>query len=129
MAVLDNELLEDAALDAEIVAHVQRTLPAEVAARFDEEQLYYFHDLIEEFLAESDILEAEPDEEGFVNVDLERIADTLRRTALKDKVAISRSKTLNSSSRPNCLTAMTLSDAFGLVPHHTTTSLADLRDR
>ena len=82
MAVLDNELLEDAALDAEIVAHVQRTLPA----RFDEEQLYYFHDLIEEFLAESDILEAEPDEEGFVNVDLERIADTLRRTALKDKV-------------------------------------------
>ena len=63
-----------------------RTLPAEVAARFDEEQLYYFHDLIEEFLAESDILEAEPDEEGFVNVDLERIADTLRRTALKDKV-------------------------------------------
>ena len=75
MAVLDNELLEDAALDAEIVAHVQRTLPAEVAARF-----------IEEFLAESDILEAEPDEEGFVNVDLERIADTLRRTALKDKV-------------------------------------------
>lgn len=69
MAVLDNELLEDAALDAEIVAHVQRTLPAEVAARFDEEQLYYFHDLIEEFLAESDILEAEPDEEGFVNVD------------------------------------------------------------
>ena len=86
MAVLDNELLEDAALDAEIVAHVQRALPAEVAARFDEEQLYYFHDLIEEFLAESDILEAEPDEEGFVNVDLERIADTLRRTALKDKV-------------------------------------------
>lgn len=86
MAVLDNELLEDAALDAEIVAHVQRTLPAEVAARFDEEQLYYFHDLIEEFLAESDILEAKPDEEGFVNVDLERIADTLRRTALKDKV-------------------------------------------
>ena len=33
MAVLDNELLEDAALDAEIVAHAQRTLPAEVAAR------------------------------------------------------------------------------------------------
>ena len=65
MAVLDNELLEDAALDAEIVSHVQRTLPAEVAARFDEEQLYYFHDLIEEFLAESDILEAEPDERGF----------------------------------------------------------------
>ena len=86
MAVLDNELLEDAALDAEIVAHVRRSLPSEVSARFDEEQLYYFHDLIEEFLADSDILDAEPDEEGFVNVDLERIAETLRRTAHKDKV-------------------------------------------
>lgn len=86
MAVLDNELLEDAALDAEIVAHVRHSLPSEVSARFDEEQLYYFHDLIEEFLADSDILDAEPDKEGFVNVDLERIAETLRRTAHKDKV-------------------------------------------
>ena len=86
MAVLDNELLEDAALDAEIVAHVRRSLPSEVSVRFDEEQLYYFHDLIEEFLADSDILDAEPDEEGFVNVDLDRIAETLRRTAHKDKV-------------------------------------------
>ena len=86
MAVLDNELLEDAALDAEIVAHVRRSLPSEVCARFDEEQLYYFQDLIEENFANIDIHVAEPDDEGFVNVDLERIAETLRRTAHKDKV-------------------------------------------
>ena len=75
MAVLDNELLEDAALDAEIVAHVRRSLPSEVSARFDEEQLYYFHDLIEEFLADSDILDAEPDKEGFVNVEEDDFGD------------------------------------------------------
>lgn len=86
MAVLDNELLEDAALDAEIVAHVRRTLPETLRERFDEETLFYFHDLIEETLAETDILDAEPDEEGFVNVDLEQIALRLRQIAKKDNV-------------------------------------------
>ena len=86
MAVLDNELLEDAALDAEIVAHVQRTLPAEVAARFDEEQLYYFHDLIERIPCRERHPRSRTRRRGFCQCRSGTHSRTLRRTALKDKV-------------------------------------------
>ena len=48
MAILDDELFNDAQLDAEIVAYVKNQLPQELQERMDDEQLYYFHDLIEE---------------------------------------------------------------------------------
>lgn len=84
MAVLDDELLQDAQYDAEIITHVQQQLPQELKETFTDEDLYYFHDLIEEFLAESDLLDAEPDEEGFVEIDIEDIARHLQQKAAKE---------------------------------------------
>lgn len=86
MAVLDDELMNDAQLDAEIVAFVRNALPQEMKETYTDELLYYFHDVLEEYLAESDILEAEPDEEGFVNIDMEAIALHLQQQAKKDKI-------------------------------------------
>lgn len=86
MAVLDNELLEDAAYDAAVIAHTQSLLSQEMKEKFTEEILYYFHDVLEDYLAESDILEGEPDEEGYVNVDMEAIAQHMLRQARKDKM-------------------------------------------
>lgn len=86
MAILDNELMEDAAEDAAIIAHVSRQLPQELKEQFDESLLYYFHDVLEEYLAESGILESEPDEEGYVNLDLEEIACHLHQQAHKDNM-------------------------------------------
>lgn len=86
MAVLDDELLQDAQLDAEVVAYVQQQIPQELKEKFDEDLLYYFHDLIEEYLAESGALEAEPDEEGFVNIDMEEIAKFMQKHAKKEDV-------------------------------------------
>ena len=86
MAVLDNELLADAEYDAAVIAHTQSLLSQEMKEKFNEELLYYFHDVLEDYLADSDILEGEPDEEGYVNVDLEEIASHLLRQAKKDKM-------------------------------------------
>lgn len=86
MAILDNELMEDAQMDAHIIEHVKSQLPQDMKEKFDEELLYYFHDVLEEYLATSDILEAEADAEGYVNIDMEQVADHLLRQATKDKI-------------------------------------------
>lgn len=86
MAVLDDELIQDAQYDADVVAHVREQIPQELKETFDDETLYYFHDLIEEFLADSDALEAEPDEEGFVEIDIEEIAKHLQKKAAKEGI-------------------------------------------
>lgn len=86
MAVLDNELWADAERDAAVIAHTQSLLSQEMKEKFSEELLYYFHDVLEDYLAESDVLESEPDEEGYVNIDLEEIAMHLLQQAKKDKM-------------------------------------------
>lgn len=86
MAVLDDELMNDAQLDAEIIAFVRNELPQEMKETYTDELLYYFHDVLEEYLAESDLLEAEPDEEGFVNINVESIALHLQAQAKKDNM-------------------------------------------
>lgn len=86
MAVLDNELWTDAEHDAAVIAHTQSILSQEMKEKFPEELLYYFHDVLEDYLAESDILDAEPDEEGYVNINLEEIATHLLHQAKKDNM-------------------------------------------
>lgn len=84
MAILDDELLLDAQSDAEIIEYVRQQLPQELKEKFDDDTLYYFHDLVEEFLAESDILEGDADEEGFVEIDVEAIAAYMQKKAGKE---------------------------------------------
>lgn len=86
MAVLDDELMQDAQYDAEVIAHVRQQIPLELKEVFDDETLYYFHDFIEDFLAESDVLDAEPDEDGFVEIDIEDIAKHLQKKAAKEGI-------------------------------------------
>lgn len=85
MAVLDEELLKDAAFDTEVIDFVRANLPEEVSQRFSDDDLYYFHDLIEEYLAESDALEAEPDEDGFVNIEIDAIVAYIIGKAVSEK--------------------------------------------
>ena len=72
---LDEELMLDAQEDAEAVAYIKRHLPQELQEKFSEEQLYYFLDVIIEYYTESGILDAEPDKEGFIEIDEEDIAN------------------------------------------------------
>lgn len=84
MAILDDELMQDAQYDAEVIAHVRQQIPQELKENLDDEALYYFHDLVEEFLADSNLLDAEPDEDGFVEIDIEEIAKHLQKKAAKE---------------------------------------------
>lgn len=86
MPALDDELLLDAQDDAKAVEFIKAQLPAELKERFDDEVLYYCLDVIVEYLAESGILDAEPDKDGYIDIDLEQIATHLSSKAKKEGI-------------------------------------------
>ncbi len=85
MADFEDELLQDAEDDARTVEFIKSYLPQEVKEKFTDEDLYYLLDVLVEYYADSGILDAEPDEEGYIDIDVEAIADHLARQAKKDQ--------------------------------------------
>lgn len=47
--------------------------------------MYYFLDLIDEYYSESGILDAQPDEDGYVNIDLEEVVAYIVKEAKRMK--------------------------------------------
>ena len=46
--------------------------------------MYYFIDLIDEYYSESGILDAQPDEDGYVNIDLDEVVAYIVKEAKSD---------------------------------------------
>ncbi|KAA6326701.1 hypothetical protein EZS27_024229 [termite gut metagenome] len=72
--------------DEKTVEYIKNYLPQELKEKFSDDELYYFLDLINEFYTESGILDAEPDEEGYIDIDLEQVANFIVKEAQKDKM-------------------------------------------
>lgn len=83
---LDDELMRDAEDDRLTVEFVRRSLPQEVKEKFTDEHLYYFLDVLVDYYSESGILEAEPDKDGYIDIDIEAIAQHLAQQAERDKI-------------------------------------------
>lgn len=81
----DDFLLSDAD-DEATIEFIRNYLPQELKEKFDDDKLYYFLDLMDEYYAESGILDAEPDEEGYVDIDLEEVAAYIVQEAQKDEM-------------------------------------------
>lgn len=86
MAILDDEIMLDAEQDAKVVAYIASQLPVDLRKIYDDDTLYYIHDLYEECLSETDILESEPDENGYIDIVPESIVDYILKIAQKDKM-------------------------------------------
>ena len=54
--------------------------------KFTDDELYYFLDLIDEYYAQSGILDAQPDADGYIEIDLEKIVDYIVKEARKDEM-------------------------------------------
>lgn len=81
MATIDDELIKAAEEDAQEVAYILNELPQDLKDKFTEDDIYYLIDLMLEYFSE-----AEADEEGFVDIDVEEVAKHLVGQAKKDKV-------------------------------------------
>ncbi|MDR3119136.1 MAG: hypothetical protein LBU44_06935, partial [Mediterranea sp.] len=72
--------------DEKTIEYIKNYLPQELKEKFDNDTLYYFLDLIDDYYAESGILDAETDDEGYVNINLEEVANYIVKEAKKDKM-------------------------------------------
>ena len=86
MSSLEEELLADAAEDARAVAYIQEHLPEELKEKFPEDVIYYFLDLAVEYYAESGVLDAEPDKNGFVDINIDAVCEYLAAKAKKEGI-------------------------------------------
>lgn len=77
----DNFEMDDAVEDAKTVAFIKNYLPQELKGKFTDEELYFFLDLIVEYYATSGCLDVEPDEEGYINIDQDKIVEFLVKEA------------------------------------------------
>ena len=83
MGLEDDFLLEDAD-DEKTVEFIKNYLPQELKEKFEDDELYYFLDLIDEYYSESGILDAQPDNDGYVNIYFDEVAAYIAKEAKKD---------------------------------------------
>ncbi len=82
---IEEELRLDAEEDAREVKYIQNALPSELKEKFDTGDIYYMLDAIVEYYFSSGILENEPDDDGYIDVDLQQVAEYVCKKAKEDK--------------------------------------------
>ena len=81
---MEDDFLLDAEDDVKAVEFIKNYLPQDLKDKFTDEDLYYILDLIAEYYTSSECLEAEPDEEGYIDIDLDEIVQYIVKEAKKD---------------------------------------------
>ena len=84
MATLDDELRMDDEENAREAEYILSTLPADLKDKYDRPLLRYMMDAIVDYYYESGVLEAEPDDDGYVDIDLQKVADYVCERAAKE---------------------------------------------
>ena len=81
-----DEFLQDDLDDEKTIEFIKNYLPQDLKDRFSDDELYYCLDVIDEYYVESGILDAQPDEDGYIDIDLEKIVDYIIKEARKDEM-------------------------------------------
>lgn len=81
MASIDDEILKGAEEDAKEVAFIQNYMGSENRELFTEEDIYYCLDVLLEHL---DQLSDKADDDGFIDIDTEQIAQHIQKKAKKE---------------------------------------------
>ena len=81
---MEDDFLLDAEDDVKAVEFIKNYLPQDLKDKFTDEDLYYILDLIAEYYTSSECLDAEPDEEGYIDIDLDEIVNYIVKEAKKD---------------------------------------------
>ena len=83
---MSDEFLKDDIDDEKTIEFIKNYLPQDLKEKFTDDEFYYFLDLIDEYYVESGILDAQPDADGCVEIDLEKIVDYIVKEAKKDEM-------------------------------------------
>ena len=80
----DDDFLQDDLDDEKTIEFIKNYLPHDLKNKFTDDEFYYFLDLIDEYYTQSGILDAQPDAEGCIEIDLEKVVDYMVKEARKD---------------------------------------------
>ena len=83
---MEDDFLLDAEDDVKAVEFIKNYLPQDLKDKFTDEDLYYILDLIAEYYTSSECLDAEPDEEGYIDIDLDEIVKYIVKEAKQDDI-------------------------------------------
>ena len=72
--------------DDKTVEFIRNFLPVELKEKFTDDDLYYIIDVIADYYFSSGLLDAKPDDEGCVEIDIEKIVSYIIKEAKKDKI-------------------------------------------
>lgn len=82
----DQEFLNEDLDDEKTILFIKNYLPQELKEKFSDDELYYFLDLIDEYYTDSGVLDAQPDADGCVEIDLDKVAEFIVKEARKDEM-------------------------------------------
>ena len=74
---LEDDFLKNDLDDEKTIEYIKNYLPQELKEKFSDDELYY---------SESGILDVQPDGDGYIEVDLEKIVDYIIKEAHKDEM-------------------------------------------
>ena len=81
---MEDDFLQNDVDDEKTIEYIKNYLPQELKEKFSDDEFYYFLDLIDEYYSESGILDAQPDADGYIEIDLGKIVDYIVKEAHKD---------------------------------------------
>ncbi|WP_300763295.1 hypothetical protein [uncultured Bacteroides sp.] len=80
----DNDFLLEDDDDEKTIEFIKNYLPQELKEKFTDDDLYYIFDLIVEYYTSSGCLDAQPDDEGYINIDQDEIVDYIIKESAED---------------------------------------------
>lgn len=81
---MDNDFLLEDEDDEKTIEFIKNYLPQEMKDAFSDDDLYYILDVIVDYYTTSGCLDAQPDEEGYINIDQDAIVDYIMKESAKD---------------------------------------------
>ena len=94
---MEDDFLQNDVDDEKTIEYIKNYLPQELKEKFSDDEFYYFLDLIDEYYSESGILDAQPDADGYIEIDLGKIVTILSRKPIRMRwVTMIRKKSFSS---------------------------------
>lgn len=81
----DEFMIEDLD-DEKTIEFIKNYLPQDLKDKFSDDELYYFLDVISDYYTTSGCLDVQPDKDGYIDIDLDKIVDYVVKEAKKDKI-------------------------------------------
>lgn len=81
----DEFMMEDLD-DEKTIEFIKNYLPQDLKDKFSDDELYYFLDVISDYYTTSGCLDVQPDKDGYIDIDLDKIVDYVVKEAKNDKI-------------------------------------------